>query len=108
MHGRRMIRTALAAFKGNIYQKHVPELSYPTSTKYINLEGLPNKKILCMWCHWHRMHDFFVRKSIISCRIRSRIQKGFSPWIRGPGGIVWWKMKISWHCPFKIPTRNKS
>jgi hypothetical protein len=57
-----------------------------------------------MWCHWHRwhrcmqghwqrMHDFCVRKSIISRRMRSRIQKGFSPWIRGQGGtgIVWWK-----------------
>jgi hypothetical protein len=31
MHDRRTIRTALAAFKGNIYQKYnVPELSYPT------------------------------------------------------------------------------
>jgi hypothetical protein len=35
-----------------------------------------------MRCHWHHMHDFCVRKSIISRRIRSRIQKGFSPWIR--------------------------
>jgi aspartate/tyrosine/aromatic aminotransferase len=37
---------ALASFKGNIYQKHtvyVPELSYPTTKKYINLKGLPNK-----------------------------------------------------------------
>jgi hypothetical protein len=34
---------------------------------------------------------FCVRKSIISRRIRSRIQKGFSPWIRGPGGNVRWK-----------------
>jgi hypothetical protein len=62
----------------NIY---VPEMSYPTTKKYINLKGLPNKKISCMRCHWHRMHDFCVRKSIISRRIRSRIQKGFSPWI---------------------------
>jgi hypothetical protein len=93
LHDRRTIRTALAAFKRNIYQKHihVPELSYPTIKKYINLKGLPNKKCSCMRCHWHRMHDFRVRKSIISRRIRSRIQKGFSPWISGPGGIVWWK-----------------
>jgi hypothetical protein len=70
----------------NIY---VPELSYPTTKKFIN--GLPIKKFSCMRCHWHRMHDFCVRKSIITRRIRSRIQKGFSPWIRGPGGIVWWK-----------------
>jgi hypothetical protein len=32
----------------NIY---VPELSYPTTKKYINLKGLPNKKFSCMWCH---------------------------------------------------------
>jgi hypothetical protein len=44
-----------------------------------------------MRCHWHRVHDFCVRKSIISRQIRSRIKKGFSLWIRGPGGIVWWK-----------------
>jgi hypothetical protein len=50
----------------NIY---VPEFSYPTTT--------------CMRCHWHRMHDFCVRKSIISRRIRSRI--------RGPGGVICWK-----------------
>jgi hypothetical protein len=36
------------------------------------------------------MHDFFIRKSIISRQIQSRIQKGFSPWNRGPwdcGGL---------------------
>jgi hypothetical protein len=90
---RRTIRTALAAFKGNIYKKniYVPELCYPTTKKYINLKGLPYKNFSCMRCHWHRMHDFCVRKSIISRRIRNRIQKFFSPWIRGPGGIVWWK-----------------
>jgi hypothetical protein len=85
---------ALAAFKGNIYQIsniYVPELSFPTTKKYLNLKGLSNNKFSCMRCHWHRMHDFCVRKSIISRRIRSKIQKGFSPWIRGPGGILWWK-----------------
>jgi hypothetical protein len=83
----------------NIY---APELSYPTTKKiYINLKGLPNKKCSCMRCHWYRMHDFCVRKSIISRRILCRIQKGFSPWIRGPGGIVWWKKNRrskSQHC----------
>jgi hypothetical protein len=103
MHDRRTIRTALA---GNIYQKHLcSRIVLPTTKKYINLKGLPNKKFSCMRCHWHRMHDFYVRKSIKSQRIRSRIKKGFSPWIRGPGGIIWWKKtrgsKISWHCPFK-------
>jgi hypothetical protein len=75
----------------SIKKIYVPELSYPTPKKYtIFLKGLPNKKCSCMRCHWHRMHDFYVRKSIISRRIWSRIQKGFSPWIRSPGGI-WWK-----------------
>jgi hypothetical protein len=41
MHDRRTIRTTLAAFKGNIYQKHCPT---PPFKKYINLKGLPNKK----------------------------------------------------------------
>jgi hypothetical protein len=75
----------------------------PPLKKYINLKGLPNKTFSCIWCNWHRMHDCCVRKSITSRRIRSRIQKGCSPWIRGPVGIVWWKNrgpKISWHCPF--------
>jgi hypothetical protein len=35
-----------------------------------------------MRCHCFRMHDFRVRKSIISRRIRSRIQKGL---LRGLG-----------------------
>jgi hypothetical protein len=36
----------------------------------------------CMRCHWHSMHDFWVRESIIS------------------------RSKISWHCPFKNNTAN--
>jgi hypothetical protein len=95
MHDRRKIRSALAAFKGNIYQKRVciRKLSYPASPlpKYINLKGLPNKEFSSMRGQWHCMHDFCVRKSIISRRIQNRISKDFSPWIRGPGGIVWWK-----------------
>jgi hypothetical protein len=43
MHNRRTIRTAQAAFKGNIY---VPELSYPTLKIYRNLKRQPNKKCL--------------------------------------------------------------
>jgi hypothetical protein len=80
----------------NIY---VPELSYPT-TNSMNLKGIPNKKCSC---HWNRMHNFCVRKSIISWRIRSRIKKGFSPWIRAQLVLFDEKnrgSKISWHCPF--------
>jgi hypothetical protein len=46
------------------------------------------------------VHDFCFRKSTITRRIRSRIQKG--PWIRGQG-VLFEKnrrSKISWHCPF--------
>jgi hypothetical protein len=91
MHDRRKLRMALAAFKGNIYKKTYmfPNCPTPPLNKFINLKGLPNNNFSCIWCHWHRMHDFCVRKSIISRRNWSRIQKGFSPWIRGPGGIVW-------------------
>jgi hypothetical protein len=57
--------------------------NWPTHSlqKYINLKGLPNKKRSCMLCHWHRLHDFWVRKSILSRRVRSRVQKGFSRWV---------------------------
>jgi hypothetical protein len=86
-HDRRTIRTALASFKGNIYQKHIcSRIVLPHSKKYINLNWLPNKKFSCMRCQWLCKHDFCVRKSSISRRIRSRIQKGFRPWISGPEG----------------------
>jgi hypothetical protein len=99
-HTRWTIRPALAAFKGNISTVHKSVLytnfayvncSTPSLQNYINLRGLSNKK---------------NRPSKIrnSSQIRSRIQqKGFSPLIRGPGGIDWWqnkRSKISWHCPF--------
>jgi hypothetical protein len=55
-----------------------PNCPTPPLKKYINLKGIPTNNIfLCMRCHWHRMHDFCIRKSITSQRNRSRIQKGF-------------------------------
>jgi hypothetical protein len=48
----------------------------PPLQKYINLKGSPNKSFFC------------IRKSIISRRIRSRIPKVFSLWIRVTGGIL--------------------
>jgi hypothetical protein len=72
----------------NIY---VPELSYPTTKKIEKFKRLRKKKFSCMRCHWHRMHDFFVRKLIISRRIRSRIQKGFCPWLREPRGYCFYE-----------------
>jgi hypothetical protein len=81
------------SFKGNIYQKHilyVPELSYPTPKKYINLKGLPNKKFR----EWEfvslTQHARFLRSKIDHISANSK-QNSKSPWIRGPGGIVWWK-----------------
>jgi hypothetical protein len=59
----------------NIY---IPELSYPTTKTIFKFKGAS-----CLWSHWHCMHDFCFRKSIIAWRIQSRIQKGFSPWIPG-------------------------
>jgi hypothetical protein len=97
-----LVRTTLASVEeandsNGPGSKNIPYmlLNGPTLPlkKYINLKWLPKQKFSCMPCHWYRMHDFCVRKSIISRRIRSRVQKGFSPWIRGPGGIVWWKTK---------------
>jgi hypothetical protein len=50
--------------------------------------------------------------SRISLRIRSQMQKGFNPWVKGPKGVVWWKnrrSKISWQGPFNvIRTARKS
>jgi hypothetical protein len=47
-----------------------------------------------------RGHTF----SFISRRIRNKIRKYFTAWIRGLHGIVWWKKnqrsKILWYCPF--------
>jgi hypothetical protein len=53
----------------------------------INLRGLTNKTISCMWCHLRRMHENQRLKSRISSRIKSRIPKDFRPSIRGPSGI---------------------
>jgi hypothetical protein len=73
MHDRRTIRTALAALKGiSIKNIYVPELSYPTTKKiYININWL-------------------AKNNSISVNSKQN-SKGFSPWIRGPGGIAWWK-----------------
>jgi hypothetical protein len=53
----------------NIY---VPELSYPTTKKYINLKGIPNKK-----CRALTPHARFLRSNIDHLARES-----------GPGGIV--------------------
>jgi hypothetical protein len=83
MNDRWKLRATLAAFQENIYEKHVRTQSAPPPPldKYINLKGLPNTKISYMRCQWHRMHDFCIRKSIISLQILN-------------------KSKISWHFPF--------
>jgi hypothetical protein len=102
MDYRRTIRTALAAFKGNIYQK--AELSYPTPKKYINLKGLPSKKFSCMRRRWYRMHDFCCRKSIIFRQIRREFKKALARESGSQGVLLDEKnrrLKISWHCPFK-------
>jgi hypothetical protein len=64
----------------------------------------------CMRCQWYRMHrasgindTACILKNLISSRIRIYIRKGFSPLIRSPGRMFWWKnrgSKIWWHCPF--------
>jgi hypothetical protein len=91
MHNRLTIRPVLAAFRGKFYKKkniYVRELSYHTTTKIYKF------KRVCLTKKFSWMHDFCVRKSVISRRIRSRIKKGFSLWIWAPGGtgIVWWKI----------------
>jgi hypothetical protein len=59
MHDLRTICAALAAFKGNIYQKRVYTRIVPQYTpplqKYINLKGLPNKKF-----SWHCPFKFCI------------------------------------------------
>jgi hypothetical protein len=39
-------------------------------------------------CHWYRMNENRRFHSRISLRFRSKIQKGFSPWIRGPRAFL--------------------
>jgi hypothetical protein len=70
MYDRRTIRSALAAFSGNIYQKRVC-----TRIVLFKFKGaiLQNNFRACSG-----MHDFCVRISIISRIIRSRIQNIFS------------------------------
>jgi hypothetical protein len=79
----------------------------PSIQNYINLRGLSNKQ---NFVHAVSSPQENLRLKIqISSRIRSRIQKGFTLWIRGPWGIVWWKKwrsKISWHCPFNTESNN--
>jgi hypothetical protein len=75
-----------------------------------------SKIFLCMQCQWHRMHRAWhhmhhacgindticivhavlmtphaFSKIRISSRIRIYIRKGFSPLIRSPGRMFWWK-----------------
>jgi hypothetical protein len=53
--------------------------------------GLTKDLFLSQRCHWHSC-DYNRRfHSRCSSRIRSHIQKGFSMWIMGIGGVVWWK-----------------
>jgi hypothetical protein len=67
-----------------------PNCTTPPLKKYINLKGLPNKKFSCM--RFLTPHARFLCSEIDHISANSiRIQKGFRPWIRGPGGIVWWK-----------------
>jgi hypothetical protein len=87
----------------SIINVYVRELSYATTTKYINLKGLPNKKI---FVHAVSLtpHALFLRPKIDRISANSKQNSKRRPWIRGPGGIVWWRNrrpKISWHSPFK-------
>jgi hypothetical protein len=89
MHNQRTIRTALAAFKGNIYQNiYVPELSYPPLTKYINLKGLRNKIFSCMRCHLHRMHDFCVQNRSYLGEFEAEFKKALARESGAQGGII--------------------
>jgi hypothetical protein len=72
----------------------------------IPLKGLPNKKFLGMRCHWHCMHDFCIRKSIILYlgEFEAEFIKALAH-ESGPQGVLFdeknRESKISWHCPFK-------
>jgi hypothetical protein len=75
------------------------------NTVYKFLKGLPNNKFSCMRCHWHRMTVFAFENRSYLGEFEAEFKKAlFSPWVRGPGGIIWWKnrgSKMSWHCLFK-------
>jgi hypothetical protein len=92
LHNLRIIRAALATFKGNTYIKKrflQIVLSHDYGTTICKFKGATlSQNFSCMRCYCHCMHDCCVQKSIISRRIWSRIQKGLSPWIRAPGVLL--------------------
>jgi hypothetical protein len=55
--------------------------------------GLTRNSFLSQQCHWHRCDENQRFHSRFSPRIRSHIQKGFNPCIRGIGGSCLMKKK---------------
>jgi hypothetical protein len=77
MHNWRTIGAVLAAFKGNIYQKHMfANCPIPPLQKYI----LVNR--------YKGVRGYLTKNDYLR-EFEAELKKG--PWIRGPGGIVWGK-----------------
>jgi hypothetical protein len=73
----------------SIEKTYIGKLTYTISITFTHKNmGVNLGSFLSQRCHWHRCNEFHSR---FSPRIRSHIQKGFKPCIRGLGGVVWWK-----------------
>jgi hypothetical protein len=79
VYNRHNIRPSLTALKGHIYQEHIcSRIVLSHHTKLYKFKGaIPNKKCMCMRCHWHRLYVNRQLKSQISLRIRSRLPNGW-------------------------------
>jgi hypothetical protein len=46
------------------------------------------------WFRWHRWPQQNWFHSWISLRIRTHMQNGFNPWVKGPNGVVWSRDRV--------------
>jgi hypothetical protein len=74
------IRAACQPIKG-ISIKNILCTWIVLQQNYINLRVLSSKKKFLQVCHWPNIHENRPLKCWISSRMRSRIKKGFIPWI---------------------------
>jgi hypothetical protein len=108
MHNRLTIRTVLAAFKGNIYQKHtgilyIPELSYHTPKKYLNLRGYLTKNVRACGVIDTAFTIFAFENRSYLGEFEAEFKKALAR-ESGAQGVLFdeknKRPKILWHCPF--------
>jgi hypothetical protein len=76
----------------SIEKTYINKLSFTIPITFTHkIWGLSRDRFLSQRCHWHRCEANRRFHSRFSSRIRSHIQKGFNPCIRGLGGVDLWK-----------------